>query len=173
MRIFHIATKADWSAARRAGRYAVSTRGRTLAEEGFIHCALAPQVNEVFRRYYADADEPLVVLAIDTDRLGVPWHMEPVDGQSFPHVHGAIPAAAVVDVVPMRADGSSPSDAEVFLREVLRRTAVAIAVLLVGILGLVVGVAAAGALAGLVGLVVGLAVGAVAVWLSVSRPRGR
>ena len=35
--IYHIATAADWAQAQRDGQYATSTRGRTLAEEGFIH----------------------------------------------------------------------------------------------------------------------------------------
>ena len=42
-RIFHIATVADWDEARRQGRYTTSTRGRTLAEEGFIHASRGDQ----------------------------------------------------------------------------------------------------------------------------------
>jgi uncharacterized protein (DUF952 family) len=39
MRIFHIATLADWKQAAESGSYTTSTLGRTLAEEGFIHAA--------------------------------------------------------------------------------------------------------------------------------------
>jgi len=34
--IYHLAEAADWEQARREGQYAMSTRGRTLAEEGFF-----------------------------------------------------------------------------------------------------------------------------------------
>ena len=39
--IYHIATTADWDRAGRDGEYTTSTRGRTLAEEGFIHASTA------------------------------------------------------------------------------------------------------------------------------------
>jgi uncharacterized protein (DUF952 family) len=42
--IYHIAAAADWEQALRDGQYTISTRGRTLAEEGFIHAATAAQV---------------------------------------------------------------------------------------------------------------------------------
>ena len=37
--IFHLAEPQAWTDAQANGAYAVSTRGRTLAEEGFIHCS--------------------------------------------------------------------------------------------------------------------------------------
>ena len=43
-RIFHIALPDDWEAARRSGKYTASTRGRSLSEEGFIHCSFTDQV---------------------------------------------------------------------------------------------------------------------------------
>ena len=73
MRIFHIATAADWERARESGSYTTSTRGRSLEDEGFLHAAHRPQVQGVFRRYYRDVREPLLLLTIDTERLGVPW----------------------------------------------------------------------------------------------------
>lgn len=104
MRIFHVATAADWQAAQASGRYTTSTRGRTLAEEGFIHAARADQWQDVRRRYYADVTEPLVLLVVDTDLLDAPVVTEPaVPGaaETFPHVYGAIEPAAVVSVQPL------------------------------------------------------------------------
>ena len=66
MRIYHVATLADWQQAQRTGSYTTSTRGRTLRQEGFIHAAYHDQVPGVRDRYYGDATEPLVVLEIDT-----------------------------------------------------------------------------------------------------------
>ena len=39
MRIFHIATAADWAEAQRTGSYTTSTRGRSLEQEGFVHAS--------------------------------------------------------------------------------------------------------------------------------------
>jgi predicted RecB family nuclease len=37
--IFHVTRVNDWRAAQAGGSYRVSTRDRTLEEEGFIHCS--------------------------------------------------------------------------------------------------------------------------------------
>ena len=101
MRIFHVATRADWEAAQASGAYTTSTRGASLAEEGFIHASRADQWEAVHAAYYADVTEPLVLLEIDTDLLDVPVVEEPpAPGatETFPHVYGALPPAAVVAV---------------------------------------------------------------------------
>ena len=101
--IFHIATRADWDAALQRSSYATSTRGRTLAEEGFIHASSRAQVQGVLDRYYADAAEPLVLLTIDRDRLTSPVRDEQVGEETYPHVFGPINTDAVVDVQPLEA----------------------------------------------------------------------
>lgn len=104
MRIFHIATQADWTAAQRAGEYTTSTHGVSLAQQGFIHASRADQWQRVRAAFYADVEEPLVLLEIDTDLLGVPVVEEPPApgvAETFPHVYGAIRAAAVVTVTPL------------------------------------------------------------------------
>ncbi len=108
MRIFHVATRADWESAVVAGRYATSTRGRTLAEEGFIHASRGDQWQGVRARYYADVAEPLVLLVIDTDLLTAPVVDEEVPGgESFPHVYGPIEASAVVQTIPLEPLGAA------------------------------------------------------------------
>ncbi|MCO5970096.1 DUF952 domain-containing protein [Actinoallomurus soli] len=95
--IFHIAERAQWEAVRDAGRpYEVSTRGRTLAEEGFIHASRdEDQVSKVRRAFYADLDD-LVLLVIDPARLDV--RHESVGDDVFPHIYGPIPPEAVIEV---------------------------------------------------------------------------
>lgn len=101
-RIFHIATVADWEAAQKSGSYTTSTRGRTLAEEGFIHTSRADQWRQVRERYYADVTEPLLLLVIETDRLDVPLVEEEVPGgDTFPHLYGPLTPDAVVQAVPL------------------------------------------------------------------------
>jgi len=104
VRIFHIATLADWTAAQDTGAYTTSTVGRTLAEEGYIHASRADQWEGVLAAFYADVADPLVLLEIDTDLLGVPVVEEPpAPGvtETFPHVYGAIAPGAVVGVTPL------------------------------------------------------------------------
>ena len=105
MQIFHIATEADWTAAQRSGAYTTSTRGVTLEQEGFIHASRREQVAGVWKAFYADADEPLVLLTIDTEKLTSPWQEDPVAHEgfsdTFPHVYGPINVSAVVHAEPL------------------------------------------------------------------------
>ena len=102
MRIFHIATLADWKQAEADGTYTTSTYGVTLAEAGFLHAARHEQVREVLDTHYGEVTEPLVVLEIETDLLDVPWREDEVDGVMFPHVYGPLKTDAVVRWRPAR-----------------------------------------------------------------------
>lgn len=102
MRIYHVATLADWKAAEETGTYTTSTYGRSLAEEGFIHAARHDQVPVVRDCYYADVTEPLLVLEIETDRLDAEVRDEQVGDEVYPHVYGPIPTSAVVAWRPAR-----------------------------------------------------------------------
>ncbi|MFZ6005904.1 MAG: DUF952 domain-containing protein [Actinomycetota bacterium] len=93
--IFHVALRPDWEAAQREGRYRVSTRGRTLEEVGFIHASYRHQVLPTGRAFYADVADEVVVLQIDSDRLGCEVRLEDGGGELFPHIYGPIPVAAV------------------------------------------------------------------------------
>ncbi len=96
--ILHMALPGDWDAARGTGEYAISTRGVTLADEGFIHCSYPHQVEGVANRFYADLDN-LVLLQIDIDTLDAVVVDEPPFAGSpdrFPHIYGPINVDAVV-----------------------------------------------------------------------------
>ena len=104
MRIFHIATAADWAEARGTGAYTTSTLGVSLEEEGFLHASREDQWRGVRERFYSDVTEPLVLLEIETDLLDVPWVEElpaPDAPETFPHVYGPLRPAAVVAVHPL------------------------------------------------------------------------
>jgi uncharacterized protein (DUF952 family) len=102
MRIYHVATLADWKQAQADGRYTTSTLGRTLEEEGFIHAARHDQVPGIRDHHYGEVTEPLVVLEIETDLLDAEVRDEQVGDEVFPHVYGAIPTSAVVAWRPAR-----------------------------------------------------------------------
>ncbi|MFZ9040319.1 MAG: DUF952 domain-containing protein [Ilumatobacteraceae bacterium] len=102
----HLALPDDWAAAVADGEYRISTRGRTLDEEGFIHCSFPHQAAGVVDRFYADIDE-LVVLHVDVRRLDAEVRVEPpVAGADdlFPHVYGPIPISAVAATVVWRRE---------------------------------------------------------------------
>jgi uncharacterized protein (DUF952 family) len=104
--IYHIALAADWAAALEAGEYRISTLGRTLEQEGFVHACFAEQVRGVAEAGYGGVREPLVLLTVDEKRLDVPWLVDDVSGSGhgFPHVYGPIAVAAVVMATPLTRD---------------------------------------------------------------------
>lgn len=102
--IFHVALASDWQRAQVSGRYEMSTLGRTLRDEGFIHASHRHQVDGVVERFYAAVTDPLVLLAIDPERLGCEVREEAPPGtdERFPHIYGPIPVAAVVEARRLR-----------------------------------------------------------------------
>jgi uncharacterized protein (DUF952 family) len=107
--IYHIAAAADWKQALRAGEYAMSTRGRTLAEEGFIHASTAEQVPLVAGAYYQGVPD-LVLLVIDTERVRPELRYEQVPGQPdpYPHIYGPLNLDAILEARPFSAPASPP-----------------------------------------------------------------
>jgi uncharacterized protein (DUF952 family) len=107
--IYHIASTTDWHQAQAAGEYRTSTRGRTLADQGFIHASDLPQLLPTANLIYADQDPTtLIVLVIDPTKLprGVEVKYEPVPGAPapFPHIYGPITPDAVVETFPLTKD---------------------------------------------------------------------
>jgi uncharacterized protein (DUF952 family) len=99
--LLHIAERTHWESARSTGvAYTMSTLGRTLDEEGFIHCSSdIAQVEGVLGRFYGDVPrDDLLLLVIDVSRLDAPVRYEPAGDELFPHVYGPIPVGAVIDV---------------------------------------------------------------------------
>lgn len=101
--LYHLALAPEWAAALVTGTYERSTIDRSLAEEGFIHCSFAEQVQATADRYYRGRDD-VVLLTIDAARLDAEVRVEeaPGTGRSFPHVYGPVPVEAVVDARPVR-----------------------------------------------------------------------
>ena len=101
MTIYHLAETQHWEQAQLSGSYTASTLGRTLAQEGFIHCSSDQQWPVVRRSFYADYPNPLLLLEIDELQLSEPPVVEvgnPQTGETFPHLYGPLPVDAVVQV---------------------------------------------------------------------------
>jgi uncharacterized protein (DUF952 family) len=86
----------------------MSTKGRTLDEQGFIHAsATRDQVERVGAAVYSSETRPLVVLVVDPAELDAPIVAENLEGgdELFPHVYGPLPVRAVTATIPVRTDG--------------------------------------------------------------------
>ncbi len=93
MLIYHIVLPDVW-ANFETGIY----RHASLADEGFIHCSFADQLDAVIERYYSAA-ESVVVLEIDSDRLMSRTISEPsTNNELYPHIYGPVNRDAIVSV---------------------------------------------------------------------------
>jgi uncharacterized protein (DUF952 family) len=104
----HLCPTAEWSSAQTRGEL----RPESLAGTGYVHLSTPDQVHLPANRLYHGRDD-LVLLHIDPALLDSPIRWEPgvaTDPQSmlFPHLYGALPVAAVINVTRYRpaADGS-------------------------------------------------------------------
>ncbi len=97
--IFKIVHAAEWT--RVGDAYAGSEKDRA---DGFLHFSTAAQLMGTLTRYYADADD-LLLVAVDGAALGAALKYEPSrDGALFPHLHGTLPREAVRWVKPISRD---------------------------------------------------------------------
>ena len=104
MRIYKILPRADWAAARAAGRFEGSPVDR---QDGFIHFSTAAQAAETAARHFAGQAE-LVVLEVEGDDLGPALRWEPSRGGAlFPHLYAPLETRDVraVTEAPLGADG--------------------------------------------------------------------
>jgi uncharacterized protein (DUF952 family) len=108
--VFHIVEREVWDAARTRGVY----RPASLDVEGFVHLSTESQLLDTAHRFFAQRAD-LLVLELDEYQLGPGLHYEPPVGHAgelpdalFPHLHGALPVAAVrrVGQLVPRADGA-------------------------------------------------------------------
>ena len=106
--IYHLALHDEWEAAAATGAYRRSTLGKSLEEQGFIHCSFDSQVQATADLIYRGRSDVLL-LTIDTSRLRSEVRVESVDGGTnrFPHIYGPLPVDAVVQVqaLPIADDG--------------------------------------------------------------------
>ena len=97
--ILHLAVRSDWEAAKLAGEYIWSTRGVTVAHEGYTHCSFESQWRGVRDRFYADlSDDQLVLLEIDESLLSSKVVVERLGAapEAFPHIYGCVEISAVI-----------------------------------------------------------------------------
>ena len=79
----------------------------SLAREGFLHASYQPEVVQSARVHFA-GDAALTVLRIDPRRLDVPVHVAETPRGPMPHIHGPVPADAIIDELDLDAVTAAP-----------------------------------------------------------------
>jgi uncharacterized protein (DUF952 family) len=96
--LVHLCSAEDWRAMQKSGE----RRPDSLETSGFVHLSTPEQVHLPANRLYAGRAD-LVLLRIDPARLSSPIRWEAgvatdPDAMVFPHLYGALPAEAVINV---------------------------------------------------------------------------
>jgi uncharacterized protein (DUF952 family) len=103
--IFHIAEREAWNQSKTNRSYCPEM----FLVEGFIHCSTPAQVLQVANTRFRGRRD-LLLLSIDTDRMGAEIRYENLEGgeQLFPHIYGELAHDAVIRVAEFipDADGS-------------------------------------------------------------------
>jgi uncharacterized protein (DUF952 family) len=102
--LVHLCSNDEWHSAQARGEH----RPDSLDESGFVHLSTTEQVHLPANRLFAGRTD-LVLLHIDPARLTSPVRWEPgvatdPDAMVFPHLYGALPLEAVINVTPYRPD---------------------------------------------------------------------
>ena len=101
MLIFKIVHNDEWRAAEAAGIYPGSAKDQA---DGFLHFSTEDQLIGTLTRYYADAED-LVLVAVDAESLGETLKYEPsTAGSLYPHLYGDLPLSAVRWARPIARD---------------------------------------------------------------------
>jgi uncharacterized protein (DUF952 family) len=90
--IYKICERASWRLAEQTGTYRGSAAD---ARDGFIHFSTAAQLAGTLTKHFAGRGD-LLLVAVDAGALGEALKWEPSrGGELFPHLHAALPLAAV------------------------------------------------------------------------------
>ena len=96
--LFHVLDPAEWATAQAAGRHAPPA----LARDGFLHCCTAAQLGFVAARHFAGRGGMLAMrFRPELCGAALEWVRSEPDQGPFPHLRGAVPVAAVLEVVPL------------------------------------------------------------------------
>lgn len=112
--LYHLALSREWQQARQQGSYTRSTRGRSLAEVGFIHLSEAHQLEATAGRFFNDLPAGAVTLLVIDPRQPAMQHLElrrepaPGSGELFPHLFGPLPLDAVIWSAPWPGPPAQP-----------------------------------------------------------------
>lgn len=98
MIIYKICHNVEWQAAQAPRQFRGTVKDK---EDGFLHFSTGGQLPIMLARFYADAND-LVLVAVESDVLGdkLKWEMGPED-QLFPHLYAPLDFTAVRWSIPI------------------------------------------------------------------------
>jgi len=101
--IFKIVHAEEWRPGETSGVYCGSAKDK---EDGFLHFSTEEQLPGTLTRYYAGADD-LVLVAVEEDALGDALKFErSTAGALYPHLYGDLPLSAVTWSRPIKRDAT-------------------------------------------------------------------
>jgi len=96
--LYKIMARQDWERAQANGLYEGSEADR---RDGFIHLSAARQVRATARKHFAGQAD-LLLVSVAEEALGQSLKWEAArGGDLFPHIYGALPLGAAIDVIPL------------------------------------------------------------------------
>ena len=97
MIIIHIVDSETWKNNKGNSQYF----GDSLSNQGFIHCCLPEQVDDVLKNWFPGRED-LTILEIDTKELSSRLEFENLEGgeEKFPHIYGPINNKAIISWYP-------------------------------------------------------------------------
>jgi uncharacterized protein (DUF952 family) len=97
--IYTMVRAADWRQAEADGEYRGSADDR---RDGFLHFSTAGQLRASAAKHRA-GEAGLLLVAVEAAAVGEALRWEPAGSRAglFPHLHGALPLAAVAGVTPL------------------------------------------------------------------------
>jgi len=113
--ILHITNRQQWEQAKLRQAYS----GDTLNTEGFIHCSTPQQIVKVANRFFA-GKKGLILLCIDSDKVQSEIkYEEDEDGDSFPHIYGALNIDAIFNVIDFKLSEGGQFELPVEMRNTI------------------------------------------------------
>jgi len=99
--VFKVATRQAWDAACQLGAFAGSSDD---LRDGYIHLSAAHLLAGTLAKHFKGQTD-LVLITLDAAALGDKLRWEPSrDGELFPHLYAALPAAAAREVRALKLD---------------------------------------------------------------------
>lgn len=107
MRIYKIATTAQWKAAEATGVFEGAAVDR---RDGYIHFSTEAQLDETLSRHFAGQAD-LLVIAFESESFGAALKWEPSrGGQLFPHLYAPLPVSAAVEISTLPVAPAQPGE---------------------------------------------------------------
>lgn len=107
MRIYKIATQAQWKEAEATGVFSGSAVDK---RDGYIHLSTEAQLDETLSRHFAGQAD-LLIIAFESDSFGDALKWAPSrGGQLFPHLYAPLPVSLALELKTLTVAPAQPGE---------------------------------------------------------------